>query len=282
MNTGKTTMPLANRRHYPDRIVILLLLFMMLTFMFSCRGPIPVIDGYNPPEPVAREDKPPAPVIETPIPRMGHAIQAGAFSRLENAVRLTDSLQKTGLDPYYFKDDSGFYKVRFGNFQSRDLALANAIDLRGKDIIEVFYIVGAEDYLWKKEDAPADNNLLRKEIVKTAKSFIGIPYRFGGETSENGFDCSGLTMASYRLNGLELPRASWQQWTAGRLVARHELLEGDLVFFDTLDKGRVSHVGVYIGNGQFIHAPKTGKTIRIASMSSSYFKKRYLGARTYL
>ncbi len=118
--------------------------------------------------------------------------------------------------------------------------------------------------------------------MRTAKSFIGIPYRFGGENAKDGFDCSGLTMASYRLNGLKLPRNSRQQWAAGKAIDKQDAMAGDLVFFDTLGKGKVSHVGIYIGNGEFIHAPRTGKTIRIASLSSSYFKKCYLGTKTYL
>ena len=285
MNRGRTAVHHLHKHPHLNRIGLLQVLSLVLIFLFSCSRYVPVIERYSPTTPVAVESAPPAAVVETTnpqIPRMGHAIQVGAFSRIENAARLTNSLQKLGLDPYYFKDDSGFYKVRFGNFQSKELALENAGNLRDNHTIDEYYIVGAEDYSWKKDNAPVDRNVLRKEIVRTAKSFIGIPYRFGGETSENGFDCSGLTMASYRLNGLELPRASWQQWTAGKLINKNEILEGDLVFFDTLGKGRVSHVGVYIGNGQFIHAPKTGKTIRIASMSSSYFKKHYLGARTYL
>ena len=212
---------------------------------------------------------------------MEYAIQAGAFSSIGNAVRFTESLQKLGLEPYYFKD-SGFYKVRFGDFPSRELALARANELREKGLIAEFYIIGPGDYQKGKEKTLNPINDLRNEIVRTAKSFIGIPYRFGGENAKDGFDCSGLTMASYRLNGLKLPRNSRQQWAAGKSIDKRDALEGDLVFFDTLGKGRVSHVGIYIGNGEFIHAPRTGKTIRIASLSSSYFKKCYLGTKTYL
>jgi hypothetical protein len=213
---------------------------------------------------------------------MEHTIQAGAFSNLGNAVRFTESLQKLGLEPYYFKDDSGLYKVRFGNFISRDLALARANDLLESSLIEEFYIIGPDDYQEVRDNTGDEIAVLRKKIVLTAKSFIGVPYRFGGETVEGGFDCSGFTMASYRLNGLNLPRNSRQQWAAGKPTDRNDALEADLVFFDTMGKGRVSHVGLYIGNGKFIHAPKTGKTIRIESMSNSYFKKRYLGTKTYL
>lgn len=262
---------------FKNKTCLLLVLLLALISLFSCSRPAIMVKK---PEPAPVPEK--IISVEEAIPRMGHAVQVGAFSRLENAVRLTYALQKLGLEPYYFKDDTGLYKVRFGNFQSRDLALSRADDLRKNSIIDEFYIVGPGDYPGTEDNTPVDMDVLRKEIVRTAKSFIGIPYRFGGETAKEGFDCSGLTMASYRLNGLDLPRASWQQWKAGRLIDKRDALEADLVFFDTLGKGRVSHVGVYIGKGQFIHAPKTGKTIRIDSLSNSYFKKHYLGARTYL
>ena len=89
-------------------------------------------------------------------------------------------------------------------------------------------------------------------------------------------------MVVYRLNGLELPRSSRQQWKAGRPVYQEELLKGDLVFFATTGGERVSHVGIYIGNNKFLHAPSSGRKIRISSMSNKYYKFRYLGARTYL
>lgn len=253
---------------FNNRFLRLSASFMALAFLLNCGGTVSHV-----------RKPPPSPAIQREqVPRMGHAIQAGAFSILDNAVRFTESLQNQGLEAYYFKDDSGLYKVRFGNFTTRGQALTRANSLRNNRIIDDFFIVGPEDYPVSREDTAS----LRKDIVKTARSFIGVPYRFGGTSSETGFDCSGLSMVSYRLNGLELPRTSRQQWGAGRSVARRNAMEGDLVFFDTGGRGHVSHVGVYIGNGQFIHAPRTGTTIRIDSISNSYFSQRYLGTRTYL
>jgi len=89
-------------------------------------------------------------------------------------------------------------------------------------------------------------------------------------------------MTAYHLNGLNLPRSSKGQYSTGTPVKRSWLLRGDLVFF-AVSKGRkVSHVGIYTGNDQFIHAPGKGKRVRIDSLSSKYFKTRYVGARTYL
>ena len=89
-------------------------------------------------------------------------------------------------------------------------------------------------------------------------------------------------MTVYRLNGLELPRNSRAQFQAGHPISRDDLQPGDLVFFATGSRSRVSHVGLYSGSGEFIHAPGKGKTIRSASLSNNYFKSRYAGARRYL
>ena len=118
--------------------------------------------------------------------------------------------------------------------------------------------------------------------MKTARRFIGVPYRWGGTDAEEGFDCSGLTLVCYRLNGLNLPRVSRSQYQAGRRVARDQLQPGDLVFFATQGGSRVTHVGLYIGNGKFIHAPRTGKTVRIANLSTPFFARTFVGGRSYL
>lgn len=222
------------------------------------------------------------PISEPSTPRMGYAIQAGAFSRLDNAVQFTDSLKRLGLDAYYFLHESGLYKVRFGNYTSRSLALVKAEELKSKGVISEFYIVTPEDYPWGMAGGRLDPGATRRGIIKAAKNYIDIPYRFGGASAEKGFDCSGLAMAVYRLNGIDLPRTSKEQYRVGRAVDTRDVKEADLVFFDTASKGQVSHVGVYLGDGMFIHAPKSGKNIRIDSLSDNYFKKRFVGARSYL
>jgi cell wall-associated NlpC family hydrolase len=88
-------------------------------------------------------------------------------------------------------------------------------------------------------------------------------------------------MTVYRLNGLELPRRAIAQYRTGEPVARQSLREGDLVFFATGRRGQVSHVGIYAGQGKFIHAPGRGKSIRTASLDNGYFRSRYKGARRY-
>ena len=215
------------------------------------------------------------------LQRMGYTIQVGAFAKIDNAVRLTDKLQHQGLDAYHFLDDSGLYKVRFENFRSKADARSRAESMQRKGIIESFYIVRPEAYTAMREGRK-NNQQFREKIIKTARRYVGVPYRWGGESARSGFDCSGLTMTVYRLNGLELPRNSRSQFRAGRPVSRDALQRGDLVFFATGSRGRVSHVGIYSGQGKFIHAPRKGKTIRTASLSNGYFNTRYVGARRYL
>lgn len=207
------------------------------------------------------------------IERLGYTIQAGAFSVLDNAVRLTHSLQKQGVSAYYFVHESGLYKVRFGNFHTSKAARKTAEKIRKAGLIVHYYIVKPERY-----SAP----YLRKKIAATAERLIGIPYKWGGTSPKEGFDCSGLTMVVYHLNGLDLPRTSRKQFQAGTPVGKNQLQTGDLVFFATNRGNKVSHVGIYKGNNMFIHAPKRGKAITMASLSSGYFRARYVGARTYL
>jgi hypothetical protein len=215
------------------------------------------------------------------LPQMRYSIQAGAFKNINNAVRLTQKLLSRRLDAYHFIDESGFYKVRIGNFPSREDAMETAERLITARIIEEYFLVAPQDYAAAHYEG-VDEARLRQEIIRTAKRFIGVPYQWGGETSVSGFDCSGLTMVVYQLNGLELPRTSIDQWQAGRPVGESEIAAGDLVFFATRSRKRVSHVGIYLGGESFLHAPGRGNTIQIASLSADYFKSRYLGARAYL
>ena len=252
-------------------------------FCGSCASPPPAQKGsYDPIASLLTE--PPAesqPTKAKPLEKMRHTVQVGAFSNLDNAVRLERLLEARGIDAYYFKHESGLYKVRFGNYADYRSARSRAEQLQRAGLIDTFFIVLPEDYAAARIRDTGKGNL-RDELVRTAKRFIGVPYRWGGEDRKNGFDCSGLTMVCYRLNGLNLPRNSRSQFNSGRWIPKAKLKKGDLVFFATRGGKRVSHVGIYIGGGKFIHAPRTGKKVRIENMSNSWFAKRYMGGRTYL
>ena len=224
--------------------------------------------------------KPPAPPARE-VPRMGYSIQVGAFTQVDNAMRLTESLEKQGMSAYYFHHKSGLFKVRFGDYPTREAARMRAEALVQAGIFTEYYIVSPEDYALARVRLYGETTV-RNEIVETAEGFIGLPYQWGGSSVEEGFDCSGLTMAVYQLNGLNLPRSSRDQYSIGSPVERTELAKGDLVFFATKGRDRVSHVGVYSGDGRFIHAPGKGKTIRVDSLAERYYVTRYVGARKYL
>jgi NlpC/P60 family len=119
------------------------------------------------------------------------------------------------------------------------------------------------------------------EMVLTAMNFLGVPYRRGGTSTEAGFDCSGFTRHVFEMSlGLVLPRRAADQASAAGMfsIKREELKPGDLVFFNTL-KRTFSHVGIYVGEGKFIHSPRTGGEVRVEDMRLAYWSKRYNGAR---
>jgi cell wall-associated NlpC family hydrolase len=123
------------------------------------------------------------------------------------------------------------------------------------------------------------NSPASKTLASTALRFLGVKYRYGGDAPGEGFDCSGLVAyAAEKSLGLKLPRTARDQAQEGVSVARDNLRKGDLVFFNTLGK-RYSHVGIYLGNHKFVHAPRTGAAIRVDSMDMAYWRKRYNGAR---
>ena len=117
------------------------------------------------------------------------------------------------------------------------------------------------------------------ELVVDAMGFLGVPYKRGGNTAETGFDCSGFVRALYEQSvGLLLPRRAEQQAAATQRIDKTELQPGDLVFFNTLQRA-FSHVGIYVGEGKFIHSPKPGAQVRVESMGVNYWSSRFDGAR---
>lgn len=224
----------------------------------------------------------------SPVPqglaRLGYTLQAGAFARVENAARFAEVLRAQGLDATYFPSGDRLFRVRFGDFPSREQARARGETLKQAGVLEAYWVVlpdgSAPGVSGGFRVHAEDEKGLRADLVTSARGYLGVPYLFGG-TSERGFDCSGYTGAVYRLNGLNLPRSSAAQAEAGRRVDLEAAQPGDLVFFATGGGHRVSHVGLYLGRGAFLHAPRPGQKIRQDDLSDRYYRETFLGARTY-
>ena len=125
------------------------------------------------------------------------------------------------------------------------------------------------------QQARASMSEQASSLVINAMAFLGVPYKWGGDSHDTGFDCSGFVRAVYEQSvGKILPRRSDEQAAATQVIDRSELKPGDLVFFNTMRRA-FSHVGIYVGDGKFIHSPRTGKNTRIDSLTNSYWKKNF-------
>lgn len=166
------------------------------------------------------------------------------------------------------KNASTLKKVTKRVFKSQTKKTTKKKTITRKSNVKRKYSRGSGYYL-----AQGDNNA----IVDIAKSLIGTRYVYGG-TTPRGFDCSGFTQYVYRMAGVNLPRTASEQSQVGVAVDKSQLKPGDLVFFQTVTNG-ISHVGIYIGNGNFIHASSgSSYKVKVTSLSSSYYVNRYRGA----
>lgn len=130
-----------------------------------------------------------------------------------------------------------------------------------------------------QEPAAAPADAIAGDVVLYALGFIGVPYRWGGNNPAQGFDCSGFVRHVYRsVPGVDLPRTSEAMSRNGRRVERVALAAGDLVFFNTLGRAW-THVGIYLGDGRFVHAPARRGQVRIEGLDDPYWRPRYNGAR---
>jgi cell wall-associated NlpC family hydrolase len=118
-----------------------------------------------------------------------------------------------------------------------------------------------------------------QKLLRGAMALLGTPYRWGGTSPDGGFDCSGLVNYVFRTTlGIELPRVSRDMARDGERVDRSALAAGDLVFFSRRGK-RIDHVGIYLGDGRFVHAPRTGKDVMVSELDSGYWSRRFMQAR---
>jgi cell wall-associated NlpC family hydrolase len=131
------------------------------------------------------------------------------------------------------------------------------------------------------ETRPRPEHELRRRLVSHTERMLGRPYRYGGESPREGFDCSGLVYFSHRQLGIEVPRTSSAQRRRSRAVPLQALRPGDLVFFN-LTGAKAGHVGIYVGDGRFIHAPSSGKRVSTSSLDNPYWRRHLAGAGSFL
>ena len=144
---------------------------------------------------------------------------------------------------------------------------------------EIDRLLADRGLLTKIEHVRQNVGLKASELVVNAMGFLGVPYKWGGTDADTGFDCSGFVVSVYQQTiGLLLPRKAEQQAAATQKIEQTDLQPGDLVFFNTMRRA-FSHVGIYVGNGKFIHAPRAGAEVRVESMGGSYWQRRFDGAR---
>ena len=206
----------------------------------------------------------------------GYAIQLGAFDGKHRADIYIAQLKDRGIDAYAFQAGNGLWTVRTGSFGSVTEARQQATALNDLKKIDDYFIVNASGEAGQVEKGTVS---LEDRIVHTARGYLGVRYKWGGTSAQRGFDCSGFTMAVFKQNGITLPRSSHSQFLVGDPVDKSHLKKGDLVFFSTGLRNRISHVGIYTGKGRFIHASTSDKCIRVADMSKDYYRKSYRGAR---
>ena len=136
-------------------------------------------------------------------------------------------------------------------------------------------------------EAPVENSMAAdetwsehaREVLMSALSLTGVKYKFGGNSPETGFDCSGFVRYVFnQAASLTLPHSALAISQLGKSIPKSELAPGDLVFFKTV-KNAISHVGIYMGNNRFIHSPSAGGNVRVESMQEGYWAKRYSGAQ---
>ena len=152
----------------------------------------------------------------------------------------------------------------------RDLLFASDVD-------QLIQARAAANPATAKRDEPAEGPA--QTLLKRGLALLGTPYRWGGTSPEAGFDCSGLVGYVFRTAlGIELPRISRDMARDGEKVERSSLVPGDLVFFGRRGK-RVDHVGIYIGDGRFLHAPRTGRDVTVSQLDTGYWARRFLQAR---
>ncbi|MFH1540590.1 MAG: NlpC/P60 family protein [Elusimicrobiota bacterium] len=214
-----------------------------------------------------------------------HFIQVGVFRHKEEAV--TQQLYLASRNYHVILDIALCYRVIVGPYKDEETANFIVAKLLSEENMSASLIdkmdmeksVSSENVSPNEGEVEILDEVLGKLVV-VAFDFLGVKYKYGGMNVEKGIDCSYFMQIVYKSLGVVLPRTSNLQFRIGKKVERDELAIGDLVFFRKYPKSsRINHVGLYIGNEEFIHASLNAKKVTISSLSEIYFKKRFSGAR---
>ena len=175
--------------------------------------------------------------------------------------------------------EQGYYRYKIDGKFTNEMTKAVRGFQKGKKLTSNG-IVDEKTYValvGKQLVSRSDSNLSKvTKITDTALKLVGVPYKWGGVTNK-GFDCSGLIWYVFDKNAVQLPRTADVQYKAGKTVGRNKLQQGDLVFFTTYEPG-ASHSGIYLGQGNFVHA-SSSRGVMVSKLDDSYWKTRYFGAR---
>ena len=194
---------------------------------------------------------------------------------------------RAGEKGYIIGVNNQWYKIIFGNiigYIRSDYMKLTQIPYENQDSANkpLFFVGGKSTGVTPSASAlqQPGGSASASAILATAKTYLGVPYVWGGSTP-SGFDCSGYVQYVFAKHGISLPRTSKQQWSVGTAVSKSNLVPGDLVFFANTYTSGISHLGIYMGGGQFIHA-SSSKGVIISELSNSYWASHYYGAKRIL
>ena len=209
-----------------------------------------------------------------------HYIRAGIFNDKESAINQQVYLASRNYP--VMLNINGQYKVIVGPFDEKEKAEFAVLKLLSEENISAIMMdeTTADKIVYSNGDDTTPSDEILSELVNVAFDFLGVTYKYGGMDVEKGIDCSYFMQTVYKSLGTALPRTSRLQFKIGKKIKKDELVPGDLVFFKKYPKGsRINHVGMYIGNGEFIHASLGAKKVGVSSIDETYFRERFVGAR---
>ncbi|MEW6556134.1 MAG: NlpC/P60 family protein [Elusimicrobiota bacterium] len=207
-------------------------------------------------------------------------IQAGLFKDKDEAI--THQLYLASHNYPVILSSNGYYKIIVGPYEQKETVEFVIAKLLAEENISAGFVDEFNpDKLAEVEETDTDiSDEVLNELISLSFDFLGVSYRYGGTDIEKGIDCSYFMQMIYSSLGTILPRTSRLQFKMGKKIKRDELIPGDLVFFRKYPyRSRINHVGLYIGNDEFIHASYGAKKVTINSLNETYYRKRFSGAR---